>query len=112
MGEVLFQRATKGQWGHQVQQGMEGIHQAQRAVRNAMGATAMGDIDWVVSGWGDAVAVLLEDVETLLEEEGQLDFVHPSDVAALDEGAAELPPTRGGQPGEQLAGLIRDIEPS
>ena len=108
VGEIVMQRATGGQWGHQVEQGHLGVQQAQQAVQAAIAATVNGDLDWHVPGWGRAVTVLLEDAENVLEE-GQLDFVLPSDVAALDEGAEEAPPIRQGEPMEQIDRILRDI---
>ena len=86
MGDKLLQYATRNQWGYQLQQGCQGLAQAQAAVQTALAATVEGDLDWHVPGWGQAVVFLLEDAEQLLQEEGQLDFVHPADVAALSEG--------------------------
>ncbi|CAE7552733.1 unnamed protein product [Symbiodinium necroappetens] len=109
VGEKLLQHATTNQWGFQVQQSLQGLAQAQAAVQTAISATVQGDLDWHVPGWGQAVVVLMEDAEQLLEEEGQLDFVHPADVAALSEGAQETPPTPLGSWGQQLDELIRNI---
>ena len=110
VGEKLVQHATLNQWGFQVQQGLQGIAQAQTAVQTALTATIQGDLDWHVPGWGQAVVFLMEDAEQLLEEEGQLDFVHPADVTALSEGAQESPPQALGDWGQQLDILIRNIQ--
>ena len=109
VGDKLLQYATRNQWGYQLQQGCQGLAQAQAAVQTALAATVEGDLDWHVSGWGQAVVFLLEDAEQLLEEEGQLDFVHPADVAALSEGAQEAPPQPLGDWGQQLDMLLRNI---
>ena len=112
--DKLLQYATLNQWGHQVQQGFQGLAQAQfqglaqaqAAVQTALAATVEGDLDWHVPGWGQAVVMLLEDAEAVLEEEGQLDFVHPADVAALSEGAEEAPPLRQGDLLQQIDKLL------
>ena len=109
VGEKLLQYATTKQWGFQVQQSLQGLAQAHTAVQTAIAATVQGDLDWHVPGWGQAVVMLMEDAEQLLEEEGQLDFVHPADVAALSEGAQESPPVPMGSWGQQLDELIRNI---
>ena len=109
VGDKLLQYATRNQWGYQLQQGCQGLAQAQAAVQTALTATVEGDLDWHVPGWGQAVVFLLEDAEQLLEEEGQLDFVHPADVAALSEGAQEAPPQPLGDWGQQLDMLLRNI---
>ena len=109
VGEKLVQHATTNQWGFQVQQSLQGLAQARAAIQTAIAATIQGDLDWHVPGWGQAVVLLMEDAEQLLEEEGQLDFVHPADVAALSEGAQESPPVPMGSWGQQLDELLRNI---
>ena len=43
------------------------------------------------TGLGRRLALATQDAEELLEEAGQLDYVHPADVVALQDGAEEAP---------------------
>ena len=106
-GQMQLEQATGGQGGHQVVQGSHGIQQAIAAVETAMGDTTNGDLDWVADGWGQAIGLLLQDAEDLLEEESILDYVHPANVVALDEGAHELPAMPTGGIDEQVDRLLR-----
>ena len=45
--------------------------------------TINGDLDWLTE------SVLVQDAEDLLDEEALLDYFHPADVVALEEGANE-----------------------
>ena len=80
-----------GQGGYQIQHEQHGLEQARAAIEVAMGNTVQGDLDWMTPGWADAVALATQDAEELLEEAGQLDYVHPADVVALQDGAEEAP---------------------
>ena len=108
-GQTQFQLATRGQGGHQVLQGGHGLEQAITAVQTAMTATTEGDLDWATESWSQVLDSLVQEAEDLLEEESQLDFVHPADVVALDEGGQEAPPIPQGEPMAQTDLLLRNI---
>ena len=107
-GQIQFEQAVGGQGGHQVEQGGHGLQQVISAVETAMTDTTNGDLDWLAEGWGQVVGLLLQDAEDLLEEESILDYVHPADVVALEEGAHEPPTPPTGSPGEQVDLLLRN----
>ncbi|CAE7440251.1 unnamed protein product [Symbiodinium microadriaticum] len=109
-GQAQFQLATRGQGGHQVLQGGHGLEQAIAAVETAMSATTEGDLDWATESWSQALDTLVQEAEDLLEEESQLDFVHPADVVALAEGGQEAPPLPQGEPLERTDLLLRNIK--
>ena len=109
MGTAMFQRITQTQWGDQVQQGHHGLAQARKAIATALENTIQGDMDWVTPGWGNAMRMVLEDAEELIDEEGVLDLAHPADVVALQEGADEAPPIPQGDFNQQLDQLLRNI---
>ena len=108
-GAVMFEQMTARQWGDQVQQGQHGIAQARRAVQAALESTIHGDLDWVTPGWGEAIGLILRDAEELMDEEGRLDWAHPADVLALDEGAEEAPPVPQGDTSAQIDTLLRNV---
>ena len=97
LGTAMFQRITETQWGDQVQQGHHGLAQARKAIATALENTIQGDMDWITPGWGNAMRMVLEDAEELIDEEGLLDLAHPSGVVALHEGAEEAPPLPQGE---------------
>ena len=107
-GQEQFQQATQGQGGYQAMQGSHGLDQAIAAVQAAAGATVEGDLDWLSESWSQVITVLVQDAEDLLEEEGILDYVHPADVVALDEGGQEAQPPPVGGPEEQIDLLLRN----
>ena len=108
-GAIMFEQMTARQWGDQVQQGHYGIAQARKAVQAALESTIQGDLDWVTPGWGEAIGLILQDAEELMDEEGRLDWAHPADVLALDEGAAEAPPVPQGDVQSQIDTLLRNV---
>ncbi|CAE7933671.1 TOP3B [Symbiodinium necroappetens] len=107
-GQEQFQQATQGQGGYQAMQGSHGLDQAIAAVQAAAGATMEGDLDWLSESWSQVITVLVQDAEDLLEEEGILDYVHPADVVALEEGGQEAQPPPAGGPDEQIDRLLRN----
>ena len=108
-GALTFEQLTAQQWGDQVQEGHHGIEQARRAIRAAIADTVQGDLDWVTPGWGQAIRMVLQEAEELIDEEGLLDYTHPSDVLALDEGATEAPPQLQGSTYNQVDTLLRNV---
>ena len=95
---------------HQVLQGSHGLEQAITAVQTAMAATTEGDLDWVSESWSQVVDTLVQEAEELLDEEGLLDYVHPADVVALEEGGQEAPPPLQGGPQDQVDTLLRNVK--
>ena len=89
-------------------QGGHGLQQVISAVETAMTDTTNGDLDWLAEGWGQVVGLLLQDAEDLLEEESILDYVHPADAVAMEEGAQETPAPPTGSPDEQVDLLLRN----
>eukprot|EP00439_Symbiodinium_sp_Y106_P085471 s1188_g28.t1 len=61
------------------------------------------------SGQLHTLSLLLREAENLLTELEVLQFVHPADVVALDEGAVETPPQRGGTVAERARAVLRDL---
>ena len=51
----------------------------------------------------------MQDTENLLDEFETLNFAHPAEVVALQEGAAEAPQQRGGTAAERLRQVLRDL---
>ena len=109
-GQTCFMQITQGQGGHQVLQGGHGLEQAIVAVQAAMAATTEGDLDWLSESWSQVVDNLVQEAEELLDEEGMLDYVHPADVVALEEGGQEAPPPPQGGPLEQVDLLLRNVK--
>ena len=103
-GQDVLQYVTRNQGGDQVAQGGHGLAQAITAVETAMAATVQGDLDWLSESWCQVLGMLIQEGEELLEEESQLDYVHPADVVALNEGAQEQPAS---PPGDQAATVDR-----
>ena len=87
----------------------DGLEQARKAIAAAMEATVQGDLDWVAPSWGEVLGLVLQEAEELLEEEGLLDYVHPADVLALEEGADERPPQPSGGTEDHLDWLTRNL---
>ncbi|CAE7902661.1 unnamed protein product, partial [Symbiodinium microadriaticum] len=108
-GAIMFEQMTARQWGDQVQQGHHGIVQARKAVQAALESTIHGDLDWVTPGWGEAIGLVLQDAEELMDEEGRLDWAHPADVLAMEEGANEAPPVPHGDVSSQIDTLLRNV---
>ena len=108
-GALMFQQLTARQWGDQVQDGHHGIDQARRAIRAALEQTVEGDLDWVAPGWGQAIRLVLQAAEDLIDEEGLTDYVHPADVLSLEEGAQEAPPQPSGGIPQQVDTLLRNV---
>ena len=57
---------------------------------------------------GTLPGFLVQEAEELLDEEALLDYVHPADVVALDEGATEEPLQSGGSPQAMVELLLRN----
>ena len=100
LGQIAFREVTKKQWGDQVAQGEHGIQQAIGAVEAVLEDTINGDLDWLTE------SVLVQEAEDLLDEEALLDYVHPANVAALEEGANEAPVQPEGSP-QEMVELVR-----
>ena len=96
-------------WWLQLQSAHAGLDQAAEALHVAMGDAAAGEFEWLAPGWGAAVCFLLTDAEELTEEGEALNYVHPADVLALDEGAEEAPTTAVGNMQQCIQQLLRDV---
>ena len=103
-GQEVLQHVTRNQGGDQVAQGGHGVAQAITAIETAIAATVQGDLDWLTESWSQVLGLLIQEGEELLEEESQLDYVHPADVVALSEGAEEQPAS---PPGDQTTTVDR-----
>ena len=89
-------------------QGGHGLAQAIAAVETAMAATVQGDLDWLSESWCQVLRLLIQEGEELLEEESKLDYVHPADVVALNEGAQEQPASPPGDHAATVDRLLRN----
>ena len=67
----------------------------------AMGEAAAGEFE-LAPGWSATVCFLLTDAEELIEEGEGLNYVHPADVLALNEGAEEEPTPTVGPTGPRI----------
>ena len=107
-GEQQFRSATQGKGGNMLRQGEEGVQQALAAIRQAQAETVEGELDWCTSGWGAAVAVLLEEAQDAIAEVADLNYVHASDVVGLAQGGEECP-CRPPEPKQRLEAILGDI---
>ena len=107
-GTQQFLHTTQGQGGTLLRQGEEGLRQALSAVERAQASTMEGDLDWCTTGWGAAVAVLLDEAQEAVAENDELQFVHKADVVGLSQGGQECP-TRPADPGQCLEAILGDI---
>ena len=107
-GEQQFYLTTQRQGGALLRQGGEGLQQAQQAVERAQAATVQGDLDGCTTGWGTAVAVLLDEAQEAIAENDELQYVHQADAVSLSQGGQECP-SRPPEPDRCLEAILGDI---
>ena len=107
-GEQQFYLLTQRQGGVLLRQGGEGLQQAQQAVERAQAATVQGGLDWCTTGWGAAVAVLLDEAQEAIAENDELQYVHQADAVGLSQGGQECP-SRPPEPDRCLEAILGDV---
>ena len=90
-----LQRHLGDQGGLQIEEAQGGGATAAKALSAATSRAVQGDRTWLTESWLLTVISLLQEGETLLEEQNLLpEVVHAADVVALQQGAEE--PLHGG----------------